>query len=61
MKIARYAVFALGLSLAACGCGKDDAAPVDEAPPPAAAPAPDTTATMDSTMMHMDTTTTTHM
>ena len=60
MKIARYAAFALGLTLAACG-PKDEAEPVNEAPPPAAAPAPDTTATMDSTMMHTDTTTTTRL
>ena len=60
MRIARYAAFALGLTLAACGGPKEEAEPVNEAPPPAAAPAPDTTATMDSTM-HRDTSTTTRL
>ena len=60
MKI-RYAAIVLGLTLAAACGKKEEAPPVEETPAPAAAPAPDTSAAMDSSMMHMDTTSTTHM
>jgi hypothetical protein len=61
MKI-RYAAMVLGLTIVAAACGKkEEAPPVEETPAPAAAPAPDTSAAMDSSMMHMDTTSTTHM